>query len=308
MTIDHMGKKAAPTPASASAGLGAAAGSAHARKRRPSRICKAIVLAAVAVLAIAAAFTTTGCNSRSTPTGNSTLKVGVRADVTGFGYYNGDTQKYYGLEIDIADALATRLGYADVQFETVTPDDRKQKLLDGNVDCIIACYSISDSREENFDFSPSYYDDYSALMVEKSSMITTIDQLKGLTVGTMKGTNAAPQLLAKLTEDGLTNGQPISANDDNSDVRFDTFHLLQFDSYAALSDALEGGTVDAACMDASISSSYIRDNRQLLDYKVATQHYGVATQKDSGLSSPVATTVQAMLDDGTIASLVDKWD
>ena len=301
MAMNNIEKSAA----SASAGEVGSGGSAC--KRRLTKIRKAAMLAAAA-LAIVAAFCITGCDDNSTPTGNDTLKVGVRSDVTGFGYYNDETQKYYGLEIDIANELATRLGYSSVQFETVTPDDRKQMLLNGNVDCIIACYSITDSREENFDFSPSYYDDYSAIMVENSSMITALSQLEGLTLGTMKGTNAAPQLVAKLTEDGLTSGQPTSANDDNSDVWFDTFHLVQFGTYAELSDALEGGTVDAACMDASIAASYMRDNRHLLDYKGAAQQYGVATQKDSSLSSPVAAAIQAMLDDGTIASLIDKWD
>lgn len=290
---------------SASAGAVGIGGSAC--KRRLAGIRKAAMLAAAA-LTIVAACCLTGCNDNSTPTGNAALKVGVRSDVTGFGYYNDETQKYYGLEIDIAEELAARLGYSSVQFETVTPDNRKQMLLNGNVDCIIACYSITDSREENFDFSPSYYDDYSAIMVENSSMIATLSQLKGLTVATMKGTNAAPQLVAKLTEESLTSGQPVSANDDNSDVWFDTFHLVQLGTYEELSDALEAGTIDAACMDASIAAAYMRDNRHLLDCKGTAQQYGVATQKDSSLSSPVATTIQAMLDDGTIASLIDKWD
>ncbi len=283
-------------------------GETAARKAARNAARTTAIFAATAMLAVVAALCVGGCGTASTPTGASTLKVGVRDDITGFGYYNSETQKYYGLEIDIADELASRLGYSDVTFATVDPDNRKQMLSDGQVDCLVACYSISDSREENFDFSPSYYDDYSAIMVENSSLIASIDQFKGLTVGTMSGTNAAPQLVAKLTADGLTSGQPVTANDDNSDVTFDTFHLLQFDSYEELSDALEGGKVDAACMDASIASAYLRDNRSLLGYKVAEQHYGVATQKDSSLSQPVAQAIQDMLDDGTIASLIDKWD
>ncbi len=262
----------------------------------------------IATLFIVTSFAISGCNNISTPTGSSTLKVGVRADVTGFGYYNEETQKYYGLEIDIANEMAKRLGYSNVEFKTVTPDTRKQTLLDGEVDCIIACYSTSKSREENLDFSPAYYTDYSAIMVENSSMITKLSELKNLTIGTMMGTNAAPQLVTKLAKDGLTSGEPVTANEDNSNVYFDTFHLLQYKTYQELSDALEGGRIDAACMDASIAASYMTDNRSLLDYRVAEQEYGVATQKDSDLSTPVAGTIQKMLDDNTVGSLVDKWD
>ena len=51
------------------------------------------------------------------------------------------------------------------------------------------------------------------------------------------------------------------------------------------------------------------DKRSVLEgFVVAEQSYGVATQKGSELSAPVAEAVQGMLDDGTIDALVDKWD
>ena len=39
------------------------------------------------------------------------------------------------------------------RYITVTPDTRKDMLLNGEVDVVIATYSIAESREENFDFS-----------------------------------------------------------------------------------------------------------------------------------------------------------
>ena len=40
--------------------------------------------------------------------GTGTLRVGVRADVVGFGYFNERANNYYGLEIDLARELASR--------------------------------------------------------------------------------------------------------------------------------------------------------------------------------------------------------
>lgn len=267
----------------------------------------AALLAALA-LALAALVGLSGCSQTSTPTNGQTLKVGVRGDVVGFGYYNSDTGKYYGLEVDIANSLATRLGYKNAELVTVTPDNRKEMLQNGEVDCVIACYSVTDSREKNFDFSPAYYTDSSVFMVEESSLITSIDQLKGKTIGTMLGTNTAAEITSQLTEEGRTSGTALSRNSDNSDVQFDTFRLLQFSSYKELSEALEVGKVDAAVMDGSIAQGYMQDNRKLLSYTGKAQSYGVATQKDSALSQPVANAIQGMIDDGTIASLTDKWD
>ena len=266
-------------------------------------------IAAGAVVLVLAVCLAACSSSQTTSTSANTLKVGVRGDVVGFGYYNSNTQKYYGLEIDIAAELADRLGYKDVEFIAVTPDNRKEMLQNSDVDCIIACYSDTESREENFDFSPAYYTDSSVFMVEESSLITSVDQLvDGHVIGTMLGTNTAAEIASQLTEEGLISGNVVSRNEDNSDVQFDTFRLLQFDSYEELSEALEVGKVDAAVMDGSIARAYLQDNRKLLDYTGKAQNYGVATQKDSDLSQPVAKTIQEMIDDGTIAQLIDKWD
>ena len=235
--------------------------------------------------------------------------MGVRDDIAGMSELNAANGKYYGLEIDIAQEMATRMGYAGCTFTTVTPDSRKETLQNGDVDCLVACYSDSQNREKNFDFSPAYYHDAIVLVCEKSSLITSVDGLKNHTFGTLAGANTAPYLAANLTERGFTNGQVLTANEDNTDVTFDTWHLLEYPSYAELSCALESGEVDAMAADGAIAAAFLNDDRLVLsDYQAAPQDYAVATQKDSDLTAPVATAIQAMLDDGTIDTLIDKWD
>ena len=241
--------------------------------------------------------------------GEGALTVGVRADVMGFGYLNEKTKKYYGLEIDIARDMAERMGYTDVEFKTVTPENRKEMLLDGKIDAIVACYSIADTRKKNFDFSPAYYDDHVIAVVQNTSMIESIDDMKGHTFGTMSGANAAPLLNNKLQEIGFSTGTSEILGSDDQDVQFDTWHLLQFPSYQELSDALEEGTVDAMVLDGAIAKTYMDDKRHELEgFEVAKQSFGVATQKGSALSAPVSETIQAMLDDKTVARLIDKWN
>lgn len=141
-----------------------------------------------------------GSASVKTPAPDSdTLRIGVRSDIVGFGYLNEQTNKYYGMEIELANDLVNRLGYKGAEFVTVTPDNRKEMLLEGKVDALIACYSIADSRLENFDFSPAYYDDEVIAVVQDSSLVNSIYGLKGLTFGTMSGSNAAPLLSIKPT-------------------------------------------------------------------------------------------------------------
>lgn len=260
-----------------------------------------LVLAVLACLVLLA-----GCTM---PFSKGTLKVGVRSDISGFGYYNEKADKYSGLEVDIATEMAKRIGYNNVEFVTVTPESRKKMLQDSKVDALVACYSITSSREENFDFSPSYYDTDVDIMTQRSALITSINDLKGGIIGTMSGSDVAPLLVEKLKEIGFTDGQSKSANDDNTDVTFDNFQLKQYDSYKALSDALESGEVDGIAIDGAISKAYMDDTRTTLEnFSIEDQHYGVATRKDSDLSSQVSSAIQSMLDDGTIASIIDSWN
>lgn len=272
----------------------------------------------VAVCALCACTSSTAkqqgeADGNGTSTGNAngsgTLVVGVRSDIVGFSQYNETTGRYYGMEVDLAEEMANRLGYATVQFKTVTPDTRKEMLQSGEVEALVACYSVSESRKQNFDFSPAYYNDAIRLLVEKSSLVTSINDLKGGTIGTVVGANTAPILLQEFKNTGFSTGEVASASEDNTDVVFDTWHLLEYDSYQDLSDALEVGDVDAAAMDGAISNTYMDDKRMLVeDFSVDPQEYAVATQKDSELSGRVSSVIQEMLDDGTIDALIDKWD
>lgn len=253
-------------------------------KKQIKAMC--LLLAASAMLA--------GCGAASK---SGTLKVGVRDDIMGLGYLNPTTEEYYGLEIDLARKLADDLGYANVEFVTVTPEDRKDMLLEGNVDCLIATYSMEESRLENFDFSPAYFTDYTSIMVENSSLIDSIDDLVGKKTGVLDGANTAPKLSARMMELGLISKDDLKGSS-----------LEKRETYSDLSIALEEGAVDAVCMDGGIARAYRKTDRRILDDVVGEEDYGVATVKGSALSKLVAESVRNMLEDGTIAALIDKWD
>lgn len=272
---------------------------------------KSKLVAAALVFAVAAfsLVCMAGCSADSqeeASSGTGTLRVGVRDDIMNFSYLNDQTGKHYGLEVDIANEMAKRLGYADVEFVSVTPDSRKDMLLNGEVDCLVACYSIADSRLENFDFSPAYYTDRAIVMVENSSLITDVEQLEGKTVGIMSGSNTGPVFATKMYELGVIGPDVVENTDEYT--QYQGILVKKIATYEELSKALETGEVDAAAMDNSIASTYMNEDRSILDVNLGDQEYGVATQKDSELSGNVASAIQEMLDDGTIAAYIDKWN
>ena len=176
-------------------------------------------------------------------------------------------------------------GFELLVIATVLPDNRKEMLLNGEVDCLVACYSKTDTRLENFDFSPIYYTDVTPVMVENSSRITDINQLKDGTFGIMSGSNAGPLLTINLFDVGIIGEEVISNTDESTE--YDHATVIKYPSYEDLSIALEEGRVDAAVMDGAFVDTYINDDRSLLeDFSVSDQDYAVATQKGSNLSQP----------------------
>lgn len=219
------------------------------------------------------------------------LTAGVRDDIVNFGFLNETTGKYYGLEIDLAKELAARLDRDGVEFVTVTPTTREEILQNGEVDCLIACYSINEEREEMFDFSAPYYNDDTVFMVQTSSCFEQWMDLGGMTVGVLSGSNTGElvaETMKKYSHKGVV--------------------LQEEDTYQDLSDALERGDVDAVCMDGCIAQAYMNEDRAYLPGSLATQYYGVATQKGSGLSEQVAAAMDEMLADGTVRQYIEKWD
>ncbi|MDD3222366.1 MAG: transporter substrate-binding domain-containing protein [Lachnospiraceae bacterium] len=258
-------------------------------------------LAMIMVLSVLLTAIFTGCSQTAAKSG--TLRVGVRDDIMNLGYHSEVTGKYYGLEIDLANALAAEMGYKDVEFTPVQPETRKDTLLNGDVDCLIAAYTIADSRLENFDFSAPYYTDTLKVMVETSTTFTNIEELKNKKIGVLSGSSAGPQIVERMQELGLLPGADEEVPEENIG-----FEVVKIDSYEELNTALEEGTIDAVCMDGCIAQTYLTDSRRFLDVEFTEQQYGVATQKDSELSSAVAAAVDKLLEDGTIDKLVDKWN
>ncbi len=279
------------------------------------RICMTLVCAALMIGLIGCSssesdngITVTVATGEETENPDDLLRIGVRDDISRFSYYNEKAEKYTGLEIDIAEEMARRMGYSKVEFETIIPENKGEMLSDGRLDCIIACYSITPEREEKYDFSPPYYEDYSIFMVQNSSLFTHLRDLEGCTLGVRVGTNTVDELVDYLKEQGLTDGEIKSQSQDGSLLIYDTFRLKLVNSYPQLDTELEEGSVDAMCGDYAMTESFMTDRRTILNVHISEQYYGVATAKGSPLSEPIAEAIQSMIDDGTIDEIIDIWD
>ncbi|HLS33102.1 MAG TPA: transporter substrate-binding domain-containing protein, partial [Brevibacterium sp.] len=88
-----------------------------------------------------------------------TLTIGVKKDQPGLGNQGPGADVPEGFDIEMAKIVAGSLGFAPDQIEwteTVSAN-REPFLQQGNVDMVVATYTINDERKEVVDFAGPYY-------------------------------------------------------------------------------------------------------------------------------------------------------
>jgi len=193
------------------------------------------------------------------------IKIGVKFDQPGIGNKNPSTGKPEGFDIEIGKIVAGQLGLTADKIEWVetVSKNREPFIEKGNVDIVIASYSITDKRKKVVSFAGPYYVTGQDLLIRKESAaeITGPDSLAGKTVCSVTG--ATP--LAKIEED------------------YPQAKTEAYATYTECVDRLETKSVDAVTTDGSILLGYAAGNPeelQVVGKPFSTEKYGIGLKKD----------------------------
>lgn len=233
------------------------------------------------------------------------LRVGVKNAVVGFGFQDPLTQEFTGLEISLAEKIAEHLG-VDIEFTAVTAATRTELLDSGDIDCVLATFTITDERKKSWDFSTPYFTDYVTVLVENASGITSLQNLVDKKVGVSSGSTSAKALLNAMIEGGFISGDNFNADTFDPATWTEGVSFQQYDDYPTISTALSAGEIDAFCVDKSILAVYSTDSRSYIADKFSPQDYGVATKKGSGITSVVEELITGWLADDTVKGLISE--
>mgnify|MGYP000916636503 CR=1 FL=1 len=191
-----------------------------------------------------------------------------------------------------------------LEYTAVTAATRTELLDSGDIDCVLATFTITDERKKSWDFSTPYYTDYVSVLVEKKSGITTLEGLAGKKIGVSSGSTSAKSLVEAMIENGAIKGEGYKADTFDPATWTEGIKFHQYEDYPTISTALSAGEVDAFCVDKSILIAYNTDSRTYIEDKFSPQDYGVATKKGSGLTPIVEKLITGWKSDGTIDKLV----
>lgn len=239
----------------------------------------------------------TGCSSEESGgiqkiKDKGVLKVGVKVDVPKFGNTNTSTNEVEGLEVDIAKAISKKIfGEEKIETQAVNAKTRGPLLDNGEIDCVIATFTITEERKQSYNFSDSYFEDGVGLLVKKDAGINSLKDLDGKTIGVSQSSTSKKALEAAASELGIT------------------LKFSEFGSYPELKAALDSGRIQCFSVDAAILNGYVDDSTVILNDRFDPQQYGVATKKsNTELADLVNEVINDMKSSGELDKLIEKWE
>ncbi len=187
-----------------------------------------------------------------------TMTIGTKFDQPGFGCSNLEDVPE-GFDVEVAKIIAGAMGIAEDDIEWVeTPSDiREQVIEDGDVDIVVATYTINEERAQRITFAGPYY-----------------------VAGQMLMTNADNDDY-EVPEDIAANpdGKVCSVTGSTPAVNIEQYlaspdQLVLFDTYDKCVDALEQDQVAVVTTDNVILAGYVGEVRRRVQARRRAVHRG----------------------------------
>lgn len=244
----------------------------------------------VALAALMAVICLAGCSAKSE---SKTLTLATSADFPPYESI-GDNGEYVGIDIEIAQAIADKLGY-ELKVENMDFDSIITAVSSGKADMGMAGLTVTDERLQSVDFSTSYATGIQAVIVAENSPIATVDDLyaDGATykVGVQLTTTGDIYFSGDI-DDGLT-----------------TCTIEEYQTGAEAVASLASGKIDAVIIDNEPAKSFVSANSglKILDTKYTEEDYAIAFAKNSELTAEVNSALEDLINDGTVQKIIDKY-
>ena len=157
------------------------------------------------------------------------IRIGIKFDQPGLGFKKSGT--YVGFDVDVAKYIAKKLGYSEDQivWKEAPSKQREAMLQNGDVDFIVATYSITDERKKVVSFAGPYFVAGQDLLVRKDeTSIKGPEDLNGKRLCSVTGSTSAVTVKEKFANE---------------------VQLMEQPGYAECATALFSGIVDAVTTD-----------------------------------------------------------
>ena len=217
------------------------------------------------------------------------LVVGVKDSLPPFGYVDAQTRELVGYDVDVARALAAKLG-VKLELKAVTSTTRMPQLTEGHIDLIAATMTKTPERAKQIAFSHTYFLTGQMFLVRQGTVKALAD-LDGKKIGTAKG----------------------STSEQNAAKALPKATILSFDDYPQAFLALQQGKVAAVTTDEAILAGMLakapnRAQFEIPPIRISDEPYGLGLRRDDpAFLAFVNETLLALEQSGEAQKLFDKW-
>ncbi|MCT9932919.1 glutamate ABC transporter substrate-binding protein [Planotetraspora sp. A-T 1434] len=221
------------------------------------------------------------------------LVIGIKVDQPGLGLKKPDGT-YAGLDVDVARYVAKELGVPEsgITFKEAQSANREPFIQQGQVDMVVATYSITDDRKKKISFAGPYLITGQDILVRADdATITDVESLKDKKVCGAQGSSSPKRLAEKFG------------------AEWESKNLTQQQGYAACLPLLESKQVDAISTDATILAGFATQfpgKFKLIGKPFSTEKYGIGIKKDdkSGRDA-INNALEKMFKDGSWRKAID---
>lgn len=239
--------------------------------------------------------TLVGCGTGSNSTSNNATTGGsgnqqsitVAADTTFPPFESMQGGNVVGFDIDMIKDIAAVEHLKINEIKTMPFQGLIPALQAGQVDVAVAGITIKQSRMKAVDFSNAYYKSGLSILVKSNSNVSGINDLKGKTVATKKGTSSV-DLLKKA---GVTD-------------------IKEYDNIDQAYASLESGGADAVVFDNPVNINYKKTHSdvKIVGGLLTGEYYGIAISKsDPGLAAKINDGLKKIQENGDYQKLFDTW-
>jgi glutamate transport system substrate-binding protein len=234
------------------------------RLSRALRVSAAVVAAGL-ILAACGGGSGGSTNVVSKAKNDRKLTIGIKFDQPGVGLKTQDG-KYTGFDVDVARYVAKQLGVDEsgITFVEAQTPQREDLIMKGQVDYVVASYSITDARKQRVSFAGPYFVAHQDLLVRQDNTdITGPESLNG------------NKKLCSVK--GSTSAQTVQQRYANK------VQLLPVDKYSDCVTSLLNGTVDAMTTDDVILAGYAAQQPgklKVVGKGFTDENYGIGVKKD----------------------------
>jgi ABC-type amino acid transport substrate-binding protein len=222
--------------------------------------------------------------------GKDTIVIGVNEDQPGLGDHDGRT--YRGFDIDVARYIADYLG-AEPRFVTVTSATRQKMIQTGEVDLVVASYSITPDRKADVAFAGPYYVAHQDILVRApdASAIEDVRDLEGRRLCRVPGSVSFP----RVAEERGVKVEPRDAP-----------------GYRKCVERLAAREVDAVSTDdlilAGLAAEVGRGSLRMVNAPISDEPYGIGIAKDDlDGCAEVNQAITEMYQKGHAPRLLAQW-